>query len=666
MLRALLYPLWDSGFTIGHALVSPKQAIARGSGDLDAATSLLGARFVWGDHELFVELEERRAVWLSRKAHGVARRLLDATRERHLTADRAGWALAPDLKDDIGGLRDINVAAWLAALLDGERRLPDELVTAGELLLAVREALHAEVRRKTDRLHMELQPRVAARLELEGDAAVDDLMIRVHSTARRVEHVFSVAVGELTRTAFGGPRRSGAITRLGGGVFVDEGKLEVSGGPIDVEGAVGVLAAHAHTGKPLSLRTLERLRDAFSVPPPGRWTAPLRDRFLSLLAGAHSPSALEVLDQLDGWRVLLPEWQGIRGRAQHDPYHRYTVDAHSFLAVEELERAGSEDPAAAAVAEEPGAAGSLRLAALLHDVGKGSGGDHSVAGEVLSRAACRRMGLDEEAVEEVGALVRNHLLLADTAARRDLDDGAVIEEVAKRVGTDRRLKLLSLLTVADARATGPGCWTEWRAALARELYRKVMYALRTGELPARTDLAAATARVESYEPALAGRAAELLAALPHSYLDSVPVGDMADELSLLARGPHAGEVLHRIDRSAGDCPAITVCVRDRPGVLARTAGVLALARISVLEAQAYSTTTGLALQRFVVRDGGPERWQRFENDLTAAYSGRLALDARLERQARDYHPGAPVHPDVRVLQDVSPHSTVVEVRAPDA
>ena len=275
-----------------------------------------------------------------------------------------------------------------------------------------------------------------------------------------------------------------------------------------------------------------------------------------------------------------------------------------------------------------------------------------MAGELLTRRALARMGLDADQVEEVAVLVRHHLLLVETATRRDLDDPSVVEGVASALGSPRRVRLLHLLTVADGLATGPAAWNDWKGTLVADLAARVLHVLERGAPPSPGDPAALAASIESARPALAGQAARLLATLPDSYLSTLAAVDpaeLADELELLADPPGPGVVRYRVDPSGDGHGLVTVCAADRPGTLARTTGVLALHRVSVLRAHVWSTSAGLALQRFAVQAPATLRWQRLGADLDAAWSGRLAVEARLERKARDYRPATPVEPDVRVL-----------------
>jgi [protein-PII] uridylyltransferase len=711
-LRGLLYPLWDAGFQVGHAVCSPKEAIERARGDLEAATSLLEARLVAGPVGLMDELTGRRRRWLERDGRRLARRLLEVTAERHLRVERAGWVLAPDLKQDVGGLRDLHAVGWLAAVAGWPRPAGrPELVRAGELLLAVREALHGQTRRKTDRVRADLQPAVAKVLGLDGEDGVDQLMAAVHTAARTIEYLAAVETRTLAERLLGGPRRSGLVRRLEpGGIRLEDGLLVVDpteagraatspigraatsptgrGAPSGrvaeggIEGvpsstdpdpgvllAMRLLAARARTGRQIARPTLTWLESTFDRGPLESWSESLRAAFLTVLRGPEAVGACELLDHVGGWTVLLPEWRSVRGRVQHDPWHRYTVDGHAFAAAAEVSRLLERDERAARTAEAAGDLDALYLAAIFHDIGKGSGEDHSVAGELLTRRALARMGLDADEVEEVAVLVRHHLLLVETATRRDLDDPTVVEGVAAALGTPRRVRLLHLLTVADGLATGPAAWNDWKGTLVADLASRVLHVLERGVPPSPGDPEALAAGIEAARPALAGRAARLLATLPDSYastLAAVDAGELAEELELLADPPGPGGVRYRVDPSGDGHGLVTVCAADRPGTLARTTGVLALHRVSVLRAHVWSTSDGLALQRFAVQAPATLRWQRLGADLDAAWSGRLAVEARLERKARDYRPASPVEPDVRVLPDESAHSTVVEVRAADA
>ena len=666
-LRGLLYPLWDAGWRVGHAVRTPKECVAHAGGDLEAATSLLSARFIAGNSTLHEELIDRRAAWIRKHRKKLARAILDETARRHDRADRAGWSLAPDLKVDVGGLRDIHTVGWLNAIAEEHPRENGSLEEANELILAVREALHAELKRPGDRLRIDLQPAVAARLGFDEPSGADLLMGQVHSCARTIEQIARTQMSRAADSVLGGPRRSGTVTVVDSGVVVSDGVIALSG-PLagsEVAGALKLLAGSAETNRPIASRLHPWLKTVFASGDV-EWNQSLRAAWFRVLRGRFVVGALELLDHVGGMTKLIPEWESIRGRALYDPYHRFTVDGHSFLAVAEVHRAVESDAIAARAAADAGDLDTLLLAALLHDIGKGSGENHSLAGARIAKSVCLRMGLTTAETAEVEALVQHHLLLSDTATRRDLDDGAVIAGVAEALGDARLLRLLYVLSLADGRATGPEAWTEWKSALVLELFRKTLIAIETGELPTRSNIAELARAVETFEPALAGDAAEVLESLPPSYMEGMSVEDIADEIALLLNPPRPGEVRHRVQTDASGRALMTVCMNDRPGTLARTAGVLAIHRASVLKAQAFSTTAGLALERFALRPSPTTDWNAVGRDLQAAFSGRLAVDPHIERKALDYAPSERVTCEVRVLADASPHSTLIEVRAPDA
>ena len=662
-LRGLLYPLWDAGWQVGHALRTAKEAVDRATQDLDAATAALSTRLVAGNEDHFHEFHDRFARWVKKQQRALIRRIADATRHRHETAQRGGWVLAPDLKNDIGMMRDVHRLGWLRAIV-GAGEIPPHISRPYDTLLAAREALHGEVNRKLDRLRIDLQPKVAARLGFDREDGRDDLMMQIHSAARTIEFESATLSEEISAPVTGGPRRSGSVTHLSTGLRIEDGVIVVApDSPPGPAAGMAAIEATSRTGRPSSARTVAWLHECFSGEAPAQWDGETRAAFVAALSGEHVTDALELMDHAGGWS-LLPEWSRIRGRAQHDPYHRYTVDGHLFVAVREVERALHDDQLAAASAAQAGNLDVLRVGALLHDIGKGSGTDHSVVGEELAAQICERIGFTPEATREVAQLVRWHLLLVDTATRRDLDDGAVIAQVAETINDGRVLRLLYVLTVADARATGPEAWSEWKAALVGELFRKALVALETGELPARSDVVEKAREVEAYEPSLAGRAEEILATLPPSYMESTAVEDIADELRMLLQPPQPGQVKCRIYEGP-DESAITVCLPDRPGTLARTAGVLALNRVSVRNARAFVTNNGIAIERFTVASPGPEAFESVRRDLEAVYGGKLALEARLDRKIADYASSTEVDARVTVLQDASAHSTVIEVRAGD-
>jgi [protein-PII] uridylyltransferase len=370
-------------------------------------------------------------------------------------------------------------------------------------------------------------------------------------------------------------------------------------------------AAAAQAGLPLAPRTLDRL--ACCPPLPVPWPAEARDAFIALLgAGQPAVGVWEALDQEDLVTALLPDWERVRNRPQRNPLHRHTVDRHL---VETAARA-------AALAREVARPDLLLLSAFLHDVGKGWPGDHSAGGEAVARDLAVRMGFGPADAVLAAAAVRLHLLLPQTATRRDLDDPVTVAQVTAAVGGRGLLELLHALAIADGQATGPAAWSDWKAALVAELVRRVSAEL-AGEPPPR----------------------------PHP--------PRPDQLALAARGEPAALV-------QGE--EVTVVGADRPGLLWQAAGVLASHRLVVRSAN-VSVTGGTALTVLKVAPefGDPPDAAIVAGDLRRMLNGRLDIAERLRgrSRARPRSVSGLPPPKVTLVDDASRSATVIEIRAHD-
>ena len=371
-------------------------------------------------------------------------------------------------------------------------------------------------------------------------------------------------------------------------------------------------AAAAQAGLPLAPRTLDRLTECPPLPVP--WPAAARDSLLSLLGAGHAAVGVwEALDTEGLVTALIPDWERVRNRPQRNPLHTYTVDRH-------LAEAAAR---AAALTREVARPDLLLLAALLHDVGKGWPGDHSVTGEVVARDVVRRMGLPAPDVELVASAVRLHLLLPMVATRRDLDDPVTVKQVATAVGSRALLELLHALAMADGLATGPAAWNDWKATLVADLVRRVEAVLDGDPMP---------------QPA--------------------PLRE--DQLALAAEGGPAATV-HGSE--------VTVVAPDRPGLLWRAAGVLASHRLAVRSANATSVgATAVSVFDVEAEFGDPPDATLVAADLRRMLQGRLDVEDRLDRRAQASRPRAATvpAPKVSLVDDASDTATVVEVRAHDA
>ena len=667
----LFYPLWDAGLTLGHSVRTVDQCLEAAAERLDTACSLLDARLLWGEESLAEELQAKLSRWLARDPKRFLRALAADAARRHLHHPACTTNLEPDLKSGAGGLRDLHSVDWAARALAGSR---SELVEAGvlrarevealdqaeELLFRLRSALHLETARAGDRLPRELQPTLAEAFGFDATAgaeAADALMRHLFEHARGVDHVraafFDRALAE-------GPPAGATLP------------------PATPEAVMGTFA-EAAAGTRLSPAALDAIEDAELGDGPWGWTSATLRSFVAILgAGDRGIAALETMDRMGLLSRFLPEWEAVRCRPQGDPYHRLTVDVHllhTAATVGELLDDPPDDPIAAGATASIRDRDALLLGAILHDIGKVGLGGHVERGTRIAEGVLDRMGVPAETRESALFLVAEHLLLSDTSVRRDLSDENPVLDVAARVRDVERLAMLYLLTVADARSTGPHAWTPWRQALVRELVSKVEHVLERGEMGA--DRAAELDdRVAAVRALLRGedpwRVDAYLERLPRAYLLAVPPETVVRHFDLVMPAVAAAEA--RTAAELGERPGtydVTVVARDRPGLLAKVAGSLALAGLNILSARAFTTEDGVAIDLFTVEptfagEVEEERWRQVRTTLRKALEGRISLEYRV-REKRSHYPPAAAGIPVRVSvdNDASDFATVVEVSAPD-
>jgi [protein-PII] uridylyltransferase len=610
---SLWYPIWDARLGLDHSVRTLPEALSVAHDDVKVALGLLDARYVAGDAALSARLVAAAADQWRRTAIRQLPGLREITTARWRAHGELAFLLEGDLKEAGGGLRDVGILRAIARAGVTDALRP--AVAAAHLrLLDTRDALHVAVGRRVDRLVAQERDAVAGLLGIDdGDA----LLRRVADDARTVAHALDDAwraadrLRQDRREGRRGPDGRPARRPVARDVVEQDGELVLArtaiGARPDPSLSLRVAAAAATTGLPIARATCEWLA-AFCPPLPAPWPPAARSALVSLLgAGAGLVPTWETCDRyglVGGW---LPEWPRMRSLPQHNPVHRFTLDRHLVQAAAEADRYTRE-------VDRPDL---LLIGAFLHDVGKGLPGDHSAVGAPLAARVAARIGLTPSDVATVAKLVRLHLLLPEVATRRDLSDPMTISTVAAAVGDSATLHLLYGLARADARATGPAAWSNWKGRLIAELVRRVHTALDSGVLP----------EPPKPDPAL------VAGPLPAVHLDG--------------------------DR-------VAVAAADRRGLLAAAAGCLALHRLEVLGADA-STVDGRALVEFLVqpRYGTPPDPIALTHDLRRAVSGDVSVTQRLRaRSGRGGGNGAP--PRVVWLREAATDAVVLELRAGDS
>ncbi len=605
------YPLWDSGANIDHAVRSFDQVAEQAAADLKVALGLLDLRHLAGDPNLTLRLRTAILASWRRSAKDRLPELHELVRDRNRLLGELAHVSVPDIKEATGGLRDAVVlkalmATWLVDVPHGE------LEGCRQALLDVRDALHDVAGRGTDRISPEYWADMAPLLELPDASAVQK---HVRGLGRRLTHLSRLTWRRvdavLRRPAKSPAMRRPQLSSIGNGLAVAYEEVVLDR---DARGSTDPLlllrAAAEAAERDLVLEPSTTARLLAAGPPiPVPWPAEARDLLVRLLAAGRGLLPVwETLDETGALARILPEWERVRLLPHASVVHRFTVDRHLVETCIE----------ASTLIRRVSRPDVLMVAALLHDIGKGQATEHCAAGEPIAREIATRIGFDARETELIAGLVRWHLLLPETATTRDPEDPATVELVTRRIRDREELELLAALTEADARATSEKAWTTWRASLIKSLVRRASVEL-TENL--------------TFEDA------------PRSV--DVPANIRADP----------SKVAVTLAETA-DGSTVTVMSGDRIGLLADAAATLALQRVSVRGARAW-TEGGIGISQWQVPRTGLDAAllrERLESivDGVVDPADRLRPDG-----SSSLAPIAVVHPDA------SDRATVIEVRAAD-
>jgi [protein-PII] uridylyltransferase len=671
----MLYVLWDLGLKVGQAVRSVTENIVQAKADMTIRTTLVDARWIWGDQDLAAELKARfqKEVVDGTAAQFVQAKLAEREARHQKTGD-SRYRLEPNVKEDRGGLRDLNALSWIAKYVygtDDPRRLADQgiidtaaatqFVRAHEFLSAVRCHIHYIAQRPENRLTFDLQREIAPRLgyhDRVGGSAVERFMRHYFLVTRDVEDLTRLFLSVLEERGRRKPlfRLPAALRRRNiEGFIVERGRIGVKKDAEFVEDPLKLLRIfkvaleHGLDFQPRTLRLISRN---------ARLVANLRDNaeanrlFMDILCSPKGAEAtLRLMSECEVFGRFIPDFARVVAQMQYDMYHVYTTDEHTVRAIGILNRIEQgklkeELPVATEVVRQIESRRALYVSVMLHDIAKGRGGDHSELGAEIALTLCPRLGLTPEETETVSWLVRQHLLMSNTATKRDLDDRETIVRFCQAVQSPERLKLLLVLTCADIRAVGPSAWNNWKATLLRDLFYRAMEHM-TGEQ------AGAGGRGEARtEPRVTAAKEALRKALsdwPAEQVEShIAIGSRAYWLAYdtPAHVRHAHVIRDAeaegrkivIDFTTDDYRAVThmlIYAPDHAGLFARIAGALALSGVSVVDAKILTLANGMALDTFAVQDanGQPiserDKQQRVANRVVASLEGRIRLNQEL-------------------------------------
>jgi [protein-PII] uridylyltransferase len=709
VIEYMLYALWDLGLKIGQATRSLDECLRQARADMTIRTALLEARYVWGDPKVFDELKRRFESEIVKDSAGefVAAKLAERD-ARHQRLGDSRYHVEPNVKEGKGGLRDLQSLFWIAKYIyrvDEVGKLVElgvlseeeatRFARAHNFLSTVRCHLHYLTGRPEERLTFDVQTEIGRRMGYTDHAGT-------RGVERFMKHYFLIAkdVGDLTRIFCAlleaeqerKPRfrwRGWSFRRRHvEGFAIDSTRLTVAKDSAFQDDPVNFIRLfHAALEHDLDIhpKALRLITQNLKLVNAKLRADPEANRlFVEILTSRKdSEIALRRMNEAGVFGRFIPDFGRIVAQMQYDMYHVHTVDEHSLMAIGilgRIERGELEEdlPVSTEVIGTIVSRRALYLAVLLHDIAKGRGGDHSVLGEEVALKLGPRLGFAAEETEQVAWLVRWHLLMSNTAFRRDIDDPQTIQDFVDKVQSPERLKLLLVLTVADIRAVGPKTWNGWKATLLRELYHRALDLMSGGLVaePRDARIAAAQARVKQLLPDFteADFAAYLTRGYPFYWL-SFDAETHARHARLMREADRAAAPLtveKRVDAERA-VTEVTLYAADHPGLFSRVAGALALAGANIVDARIMTMTNGMALDTFWVQDqsGGafdrPDKLARLAVLFDNVLSGRvkphleLAKPAAVPSRMRAF----PVTPRVLVDNRASANYTVIEVNGRD-
>jgi len=697
--RQISQDLWDLKLKLSPASRTLSECDRYDSANTEFTISLLDCRYLAGDRELFDRLYDKTIPKLvMRESKALVQGLAEVTRERHAKYGMTLYHLEPNVKDAPGGLRDCNVASWLALIsaMDKLHEWPEgsplrapvrrQMDAALDFLMSARCFLHFRHARDDNTLSWEAQDAAAEKKigapEAESLSAADWMRI-YFSHARAVQRTVTQLLEEIPEAWSAVYRQVQSWrSRLTTSDFsVVDGLIYLpqSAALQDPEALLRLFHFMARHGLRLSATTEQRVEQALpalaATPPRGA------ELWLYLQETLLQPNAADALRAMQSLRLLgllLPELKVIDSLVVRDFYHRFTVDEHSFIAIESLHRlkqSQSEwDKRYAALLEELEDPELLYLALLLHDTGKGvQGGNHVEASLEIANRAMDRLDVDPRERAEVLFLIENHLELSSTL-RRDIFDHATVAAFAEKMGTPERLKMICLLTYADIKAVNPEALTPWKAENVWQLYIAAEnYLNRSADQRLHADANSdKLARLRSLAPVTGSRFKEFLEGFPQRYLLMHTAEEVMQHLRMAdGLGLDPAQIELKRGRHWYD---LTLVTQDRPALFATLAGVLAAWGMNIVKANAFSNQAGIVVDtlhftdRFRTLELNLSEWARFKQSVTQVLLGKADLQRMLrdrQRSEKGAHAKVKVETKIDFDDTSSATTTLLQVIAQD-
>ncbi len=692
--------IWDLRLKLSPATRTLAECERFDPNNVEFAISLLDCRYLAGDRSLFDRLHDQLIPKLvARESRAIVQRLTDLTHGRYNKFGNTVFHLEPNVKDGPGGLRDYNLAHWLAliAAMEEQGAWPDEKTllppwlrerfdAALEFLMSVRCFLHFRHGRDDNTLAWVAQDEAAAhQIGAPGaDSLTPSDWMRIYFGQARLIHRVALQLLEEFPAARPSLYRQfqNLRSRLSNAEFaVVDGRIflqrqETLNDPELPLRMFRFMARHGLSLSSSAEHQIEDVQPALAASPPKG--AELWNYLQEILVAPHAAEALRTMHSLRLLTPLLPEFQAIDALVIRDYTHRFTVDEHSFVAIENLHALRKSqskwDQGYSELLDELEQPDLLYLALLLHDTGKGTKPENHIVGSLeIAEVSLARLDLDPPDRETVLFLIAHHLDMG-SALRRDIFDPEAIRQIAEKMGTPERLKMLCLLTYADIKAVNPEALTPWKAENLWQLYiGAANYLMRSVDERVHGDANDEVMNhLRTLTPAAGRKLDGFLEGLPKRYLRTQSASDVIRHLDMAGR-LDADPVQVELTRGR-HWYELTVVTLDRPFLFARMAGALAAWGMNIVKAAAFSNQAGIVVDNFFFTDrfqtlelNLPE-WERFKTSIHDVVMDKADLDRMLKDRLRSEKNAAPkvkVETKVEIDDVCSAHSTLIEVIAQD-
>lgn len=698
--RSICQELWDTGLRVSSTTRTIDDCGRFNQDNVEFTISLLDCRFLIGDEKPFARLHEKSVPQLVARESGIlVQRLTEVTKTRHARYGNTIFHLEPNLKDGPGGLRDFHVTRWIALItaLEADRRWPeslhlqqnsedDDVLEAMEFLSSARCYLHYRSNRDENIVSWEAQDDLAARGIGTGTGPLSSAeWMRLYF--RNAKAIYRNATQLLDQTSATRSTLVRSFRRWRSRASNDEFSvvdrrvyIQQAAGARDPEVVLRLFVFMARHGVKLAMETERRLNNARraltdTMPQDARLWTHLRELLVQ-------PQAAEALRSMHSLRLLalaLPEFETIDSLVLRDLYHRYTVDEHTFVAIDVLHRLREDNvewlQPFSELFSELERPELLFLAILFHDTGKGLAGDNHVHGSLqLALGAVERLGLSKDDGQTVGFLIAGHLVMSSTLRRRDIYDPETVRELASKMETPERLKMLTLLTLADIKAVNPEALTPWKAENLWQLYMATAnyFTRSVDEERFRASMCSEQVeRIAALLPTGRSQLLKFLDGLPQRYLMSHSAEQVSAHFEMANR--LRSEPVQIGLRRASDQHEVTVVTRDRPGLFSTLTGILYGWGMDITKASAFSNDAGVIVDSFYFKDrfrtlelNPPER-ERFKKSAIDILNGDSSLDRLLEPRLRadTKPPKLKVETRLRYDDECSLSSTLLEVITQD-